>query len=877
MNEEENRLREHYAKERNWLEWGPYLSGRAWGTMRENYSGNLWWGLSHDQSRSVSYRWGEDGILGISDKHQYLCFSIALWNGQDEILKERLFGLTNPEGNHGEDIKERLFYLSGSPTHSYLHGMYSYPQAKFPYKKLVAENSARGLDDLEYELTDTGIFEENRYFEVSVEYAKADENDIFIKITATNRGPESAPLWIIPTLWFRNTWDWGYPLGPKGDMTETPKMSLERWTQGPVVTTSHPMLGSYNLYAEEARDVIFTNNTTNHARLTGQRGGKNSKDAFHRYIIHGQKNAVSKDEGTKAGLVYEFKKIESGGSKEIWLRLSPSVSAHPFGESKSVMVERRKETEEFLSKRMEGVENKEVRSVVNQAWAGLVWTKQWYYLDMDQWLSGDPDKKQEMPLWAANQNWRHLKHDDIMLVPDHWEYPWYAAWDLAFHTVAYGDLDLEFAKDQLEVLVKSRIMHPNGQIPAYENEFDAVNPPVIAWAVWKLFMIGKEQGMNDRKFLEKLFQKLLLNFGWWVNKKDENGKNIFQGGFLGLDNIGVFDRNMPIPGGGMLDQADGTSWMAQYALVMFRMAVELGRENDTYHDLAGKFLRHFMMIVEASTHIGRNGVNLWSEADGFFYDVVHGHDGRSQPLKVRSIVGLLPMMATLVLDEEELSAWPELKELIAEVKGEFKLLVEDGNLVRDEEKGTMLLSMVNEVQLKRLLEYMVDTSEFLSSYGIRSLSKYHETSPVHVEIGGQWFSVDYQPGESKSLMFGGNSNWRGPIWFPINYLLIDALRTYGQYLGDDWKIEYPRGQGERKNLQEIADDLSVRLLKLFTVDERNRVPSLENGSFPERQFNPEVLWFYEYFHGDSGRGLGASHQTGWTALITRLMREMGKK
>lgn len=874
MNAEENRLSEHNTKERDWMLWGPYLSGRAWGTMRENYSGNLWWGLSHDQSRSVSYRWGEDGILGISDKHQYLCFSIAMWNGVDEILKERLFGLTNPEGNHGEDIKERLFYLSGGPTHSYLKGMYSYPQKKFPYEELVSENAKRGLSDLEYELTDTGIFEGNHYFEVIVEYAKADENDIFVKITATNRGKEAAPLWLVPTLWFRNNWDWGYPTGPKGDATEKPTMKLEQWKQGPVIATSHPVLGNYNLYAEEARELIFTENVTNRERMNGKLSTeKRKKDAFHRYIVNGQKNAVDKNQGTKVGLVYEFKNVNPGQSKEIWLRLTPAVSSRPFGEGKSIMVEREREADDYYNELLKEIPE-EMKNVAKQAWAGLVWTKQWYYLDMDQWLSGDPNKRREVPLLAENQNWRHLKHDDIMLVPDNWEYPWYAAWDLAFHTVAYADIDLEFAKDQLEILVKSRVLHPNGQIPAYENEFDAVNPPVIAWAVWKLFKIGKdEKDLVDRKFLEKMFGKLLLNFGWWVNKKDDLGKNIFQGGFLGLDNIGIFDRNMPVPGGGLLDQADGTSWMAQYALVMFRIALELGRENDSYHDLAGKFLRHFLTIVDSSTHIGKNGVNLWSEYDGFFYDVLHTPDGQSRPLNVRSIVGLLPISATMVLSEEDLSAWDELKELLAEVKSEFPFLVEDGHWVEDQDRQMLMLSMANATQLKRMLVYLGDTSEFLSLYGIRSLSKHHENNPMGVEIGGQWFTIDYEPGESRSLMFGGNSNWRGPIWLPVNYLLIDSLREYGKFLGNGWKVEYPHYSSENKNLNEVADDLSGRLLKLFEND-GELPPSMRNGAFPEKHFHPGLLWFYEYFHGDSGRGLGASHQTGWTALVTRLVREM---
>ncbi len=872
MNNELERLKEHYGKKRNWLMWGPYLSGRAWGTMRENYNGDLWWGLSHDQSRSVSYRWGEDGILGISDEHQYLCFAISMWNGKDKILKERLFGLTNPEGNHGEDIKERVFYLEGSPTHSYLSGMYSYPQDSFPYDELVSENANRGLYDVEYELVDTGIFEDNRYFEIKVEYAKADENDIFIKITATNRGNESAPLWLIPTLWFRNSWDWGYPTGPKGDTTVMPNMKLDEWKQGPVISTTHPVLGNYNLYAQEAREVIFTNNSTNMARLTGKSQSKKNKDAFHRYIVDGQKNAVDKNQGTKAGLVYQFENIKSGASKEVWLRLTPSVTSRPFGESKSILVERKIEADNYIKPLLKKVP-REITNIVKQAWAGLVWTKQWYYLDMDQWLSGDPNKKRNAPLLAGNQNWRHLKHDDVMLVPDHWEYPWYAAWDLAFHTVSYADLDLEFAKKQLEIMVKSRVMHPNGQIPAYENEFDAVNPPVIAWAVWKLFLIGKENKQVDVKFLEKMFGKLLLNFGWWVNKKDAQGKNVFQGGFLGLDNIGIFDRNLPIPGGGLLDQADGTSWMAQYTLVMFRMAVELGKNNDSYHDLAEKFLRHFMMIVDASTHIGNIGVNLWSEHDGFFYDVLHTPDGQSKPLPVRSIVGLMPMIASLTLAKDELDSWEELRPLIKEIKHEFPLLVQDGHLVEEEENASLLLSMASEVQIKRLLRYMLDSSEFLSLYGIRSLSKYHEVNPVGVELGGQWFSIDYQPGESKGAMFGGNSNWRGPIWFPINYLLIDALRIYHKFFGDNWKVEFPANSGQKNHLGQIADALSERLLTLFVNEDGDLPPSMKNGQFPEIQFHPELLWFYEYFHGDNGRGLGASHQTGWTALIARLMRE----
>ena len=865
-----------------WKRWGPTLSERAWGTVREDYSadGNAWDYFPHDHARSKAYRWGEDGLAGLSDDKQYLCFALALWNGRDAILKERLFGLSGPEGNHGEDVKEVYYYLDATPTHSYAKFLYKYPQAAFPYGELVAENRRRGRHDDEYELTDTGVFDDNRYFDVTVEYAKAGPDDIHIRITAANRGPEAAEIVLLPTLWFRNTWSWGYPNGPMGDVSRRPRL---RWTDG-AITAEHPVLGPYRLTGDEADAVWFTENETNTARLYGQPNWTPYvKDAFHRALIDGERDAVNPAQtGTKAALVYRLT-VGAGEEGAIRLRLHASPSdpdgrhlqrpnnKERGGETQNIFAQRAAEADAFYAGiHREGLGEDE-RRVQRQALAGMLWSKQLYYLDIPQWLNGDPiGRPPEQRLKGRNATWEHLNNFDVLSMPDKWEYPWYAGWDLAFHCVPLAMADAAFAKHQLLLLTREWYMHPNGQLPAYEWSFDDVNPPVHAWAAFRVYEID---GKRDRDFLKRVFTKLLINFTWWVNRKDAEGRNIFQGGFLGLDNISLFDRSAALPTGGTINQSDGTAWMGFYCLMMLNIAVELAKYDRAYEDLAIKFYQHFLWIAVAIGGSTRGGVGLWDEGDGFYYDVLKLPDGEAFPLKVRSLVGLMPLIAVETINAETLDALPGLKRSMAWLTAHRPDLA--SHLAQSDVKGEgerHLFAIPDEERLRRILGYMLDEDEFLSPYGLRSLSKVHDGRPYSLTVGGQTFGIEYQPAESRSGLFGGNSNWRGPVWFPINLLIIEALRRYHRYYGDDFTVEYPARSGEQHTLAAVADDLSRRLCRLFLRDARGCRPA--NGGRPFFDSDPhwrDHLLFFEYYHGDTGAGLGASHQTGWTGVVAAMI------
>lgn len=874
---EKARLEEYRGRISNWKNWGPYLSERAWGTVREDYSenGDAWGYFPHDHARSRVYRWNEDGLAGICDRNQYLCFGLGLWNGQDAILKERLFGLTGPEGNHGEDVKEAYFYLDSTPTHSYMKMLYKYPQSAFPYQELIEENAKRGYEDDEFELADTGVFDGNRYFDVFVEYAKADTDDILIKIGVWNRGDAAAPIWVLPQVWFRNTWGWGYEMGPMQDVVSPeaggkPQLSLGE--QGEIVA-EHPTMGTMRLYCEDNEPAVFTNNETNRERVFG---GENEspfvKDAFHRYVVEGETTAVNPARaGTKSAFVVE-RVVEAGGYVEVRLRLCKDELGAPFEDWGAICEQRVSEADEFYEEvQAEGVSD-ELKMIQRQAFAGVLWSKQLYYYDVAQWLGGDPNGRLEREN-GRNREWAHLHNFDIISMPDKWEYPWYAVWDLAFHCVPLVMLDPDFAKRQLVVMTREWYMHPNGQLPAYEWSFGDVNPPVHAWAAWRVYKIdAKMSGEPDRHFLEAVFHKLLLNFTWWVNRKDADGNNVFQGGFLGLDNISLFDRSHALPMGGHIDQSDGTAWMGFYSLGLMRIALELAKDDPVYQDLATKFFEHFLSIA-----VAMDKGNLWDEEDRFFYDVLHMPDGSKVPLKVRSLVGLMPLLAVEVLDEEVLEQMPIFKRRMAWfVKNRPHL---SNNIASLEEKGNaerIMLSIITKDKLTSVLKYMLDESEFLSDYGIRSLSKVHE-EPYSVSFNGEEFGIGYDSAESRSGLFGGNSNWRGPIWFPINYLLIESLQKYHHYYGEDFKVEYPSNSGIFVTLNQIATALSKRLIKIFEFDTSLGIRPV-NG-FKNRHQNLDwenLILFYEYFHGDNGSGLGASHQTGWTALIAKLIQQSGR-
>ncbi|MBK9953141.1 MAG: glucosidase [Candidatus Competibacteraceae bacterium] len=856
-----------------WRCWGPYVSERQWGTVREDYSeyGTAWDYFTHEQARSRAYRWGEDGLGGFCDDRQILCLAVALWNGQDPILKERLFGLTNQEGNHGEDVKELYYYLDATPTYSYARMLYKYPQAAYPYQRLIEENRRRGKMEPEFELMDTGIFADNRYFDVDIEYAKADVDDILLKVTAHNRGPEPARLHLLPQLWFRNTWNWF-----EGAVKPSLRAQGDRR-----VLVDHPT-GQRVADFDGPQDLLFCDNETNARRLSGKADAPGYfKDAFHDYLIHGQEGAVNPERaGTKAAGWFVFD-LPAGGGQALRVRLRPDRGAgDAFADFADLLEKRRQEADVFYAETQKNVSDADARLVQRQALAGLLWSKQFYYYDIPQWLDGDhgqpppPENRRH----GRNSDWRHLNNADIISMPDKWEYPWFAAWDLAFHCVALALVDPQSAKDQLVLLCREWYMHPNGQLPAYEWSFGDVNPPVHAWAAWKVYQADRDQhgGVSDLAFLERVFHKLMLNFTWWVNRKDVEGRNIFQGGFLGLDNIGVFDRSKPLPTGGFLNQADGTAWMAMYSLNLTRIALELAHHNHVYEDIATKFFEHFLSIAAALNNLGDQGIELWDEQDVFFYDVLSLPDGQKTPVRIRSMVGLIPLFAVEVITEDVLEG---LKGFDGRLKWFLNYRPDLAKLVsRWEQPGQerrRLLSLVRIVRMKALLQKMLDEKEFLSPYGIRALSRYHLDHPYRFECEGAGYEVRYQPGESTSGLFGGNSNWRGPIWMPVNYLLIQSLRRFDRYYGDGVKVECPTGSGIWLTLNEVADELCRRLSRLFLRDAGGCRPLF--GACDLLQTDPyfkDHLLFYEYFHGDDGHGIGAGHQTGWTALIASLINEM---
>jgi hypothetical protein len=873
---EQQRLAEDAQRTHNWKRWGPYLSERQWGTVREDYSaeGDAWSYLPHDQARSRAYRWGEDGLLGFTDRECRLCFALALWNGRDPILKERLFGLTGPEGNHGEDVKEYYYYLDSTPTHSYAKALYRYPQTEFPYRQLVEENSRRDKFTREFELFDTGAFADRRYFDVQIEYAKQAPDDLLIRMTVTNQGPDPAEIWLLPTLWFRNTWVWG--CRHEGCSI---KPRLAATSDGSVAAT-HETLGDFRAWFGahpdgEGRELLFTENETNSMALFGTASNTPyTKDAFHRYVIHDEVAAVNAQQhGTKAAAVYKLM-IPPSESRVVVARLASEdpILKEPFGNNfDNTFAQRISEAEQFYQHVIGEEANQEQNLVSRQAYAGLLWTKQFYHYIVADWLAGDHDVAPPPPERnkGRNHEWQHLYAHDVLSMPDKWEYPWFAAWDLAFHMLPMARIDADFAKRQLLVLLREWYMHPNGQIPAYEFVFDDVNPPVHAWACYRVYQIS---GANDREFLAKAFQRLLLNFTWWVNRVDDNGDNVFAGGFLGLDNIGLFDRSKGLPPGTRLEQADGTAWMAFYCGTMLSIALELAREDSAYGEMASKFLDHFVRITDAiDTH---GGCGLWDDDDGFFYDQLHV-DGRLVPLKVRSLVGLLPLIAVEILDEQLVNDLPEFrKRLEWFLKYRHDLNRHISFAECSDSSKRMLLAIPSKEKLKRVLEVLLDETEFLSPFGIRSLSKRHADEPFELEIHGKVHRIAYVAGESDTPMFGGNSNWRGPIWMPVNYLLIEALERYHEFYCDDFRVECPRNSGRMLNLQEVSQELNNRLTKLFIASDSRGRPCLggerQHVGFPDWQGQ---LLFHEYFHGDTGEGLGASHQTGWTALIANCIEK----
>jgi len=880
---EGRRLEESRQRAKYWKRWGPYLAERAWGTVREDYSanGDAWRYFPHDQARSRAYRWNEDGLAGICDGHQFICFAIALWNGHDQILKERLFGLDGDEGNHGEDVKECYFYLDNTPTHSYMKCLYKYPQQAFPYAALVEENARRNRSQPEYELMDTGVFDENRYFDVQVEYAKADVEDMLIRITVTNRGPEAARIDLLPTIWFRNTWTW---------MPNAAKPRLAR-AEGDAVAVALED-GAYGrrwLYCDGAPALLFTENETNCERCFGTpSAGPYVKDAFHRFVIDGDNAAVNPAmQGTKAAARYTID-LAAGGSAELRLRFtneapSPGPAAPRFDDSfPATFNARMREADEFYAQVIPATQSADARAVARQAFAGLLWSKQFYHYIVKEWLDGDPAQPPPPPerLTGRNADWTHIYNADVLAVPDTWEYPWYAAWDLAFHAVALAVVDADFAKDQLVLLLREWYMRPNGQLPAYEWLFDNVNPPVHAWAALRVYKIEqKRTGAGDRVFLERVFHKLLLNFTWWVNREDAEGRNVFEGGFLGLDNIGIFDRNKPLPTGGHLEQSDTTGWMATYSLNMLAIAMELARQNPAYEDVASKFWEHFLYIAHAMSGgpaEGKDeGHDLWDNEDGFFYDVIAFPDGRHVPLKLRSMVGLLPLLAVETLDSSVMKKLPGFSrrlEWFVEHRPDMT-----ANVACMQTPGTSdrrLLAVADRTRLERVLKIMLDEREFLSPYGIRSLSRIHAEHPYVLEVDGVEYRVAYEPAESRTAIFGGNSNWRGPIWFPVNYLIIEALQRFHHYYGNDFKVECPTGSGRMLTLWEVAAEISRRLTRIFLKGADGARPV--HGTLARYQHDPawrDCILFYECFNGDTGEGVGASHQTGWTALVAKLLQQ----
>ncbi len=874
------RLAQDERREKNWKRWGPYLAERQWATVREDYSddGDSWRYFPHEHARSRAYRWGEDGLLGICDRECRLCFAIALWNGVDPFLKERLFGLTGPQGNHGEDVKELYFYLDSTPTHSYLKALYKYPQVAFPYQRLLAENARRGKLDPEFELLDAGVFDGDRYFDILAEYAKESPDDILIRITISNRGPAPATLHVLPTLWFRNSWSWGR--GGEGYWPK-PRISVD----GSGLLAEHVSLGRYRLIWEAPRTgtprVLFTENETNSEKLFGVKNpSPYVKDAFHDFVAGGRRDVVGPESAGTKSAVHRVLDIPAGGQQLLKLRLHADAEAsESFGPEFERTFERRiQEADAFYAHRTPRGVSDEERRIIRQARAGLLWSKQFYHYDVRAWLEGDPaqppppDERKQ----GRNHDWVHLYNRDVISVPDKWEYPWYAAWDLAFHMIPFAEIDPLFAKEQLILFLREWYMHPNGQIPAYEFELSDVNPPVHAWAAWRVYKMTGQKGARDRRFLVRVFEKLLLNFTWWVNRKDAENKHLFSGGFLGLDNIGVFDRSKPSAAGGQLEQADATAWMAFYCAVMLSMALELARDDPAYDDIASKFFEHFVAIADATNSIGKRG--LWNEEDGFYYDQIRT-GGSCIPLRVRSMVGLIPLLAVQVVEEKSIDRLPAFKKRMKWFLDNRKDLARHISYLEraaGAEHGHLLLAVPSRERLERVLQHLLDENEFLSPYGIRSLSRVHKDRPYVFGVGNEEHRVGYEPGESSTGFFGGNSNWRGPVWFPLNYLLIEALEQYHHFYGDGLRVECPTGSGSRANLAEVAREISSRLARLFLPGPNGDRPCLgEDRRFAEDPHWKDLLLFHEYFHGDTGRGLGSSHQ-GWTALVARCIEDLAR-
>jgi len=876
-NPEDERLEQLRTKAVPWRRWGPYLSERQWGTVREDYSagGTAWEYLSHDQARSRAYRWGEDGIAGISNDTQLLCFSLALWNGADPILKERLFGLTGNEGNHGEDVKEYYFYLDNVPTHAYMKYLYKYPQRAYPYADLVEENKRRGRLDPEYELLDTGIFEDDRYFDVFVEYAKAGPDDMLVRISAVNRGPETAQLHLLPTLWFKNDWSWFK------DHAKPAITHARSDANGVLLHAAHPLIEPYWLYAEPAQNLLFTENESNNERLFGvPNASPYVKDAVHEFVVHGRADAVNPAQtGTKAAMHY-VRAVGPGETAVLRLRLSANGKLKkPLGSDFDALFAQRVAEADAFYRRVTPFEmSDDMRNVQRQAFAGMLWGKQYYRFMVHRWLQGDPagPPPPEQRKHGRNRDWDHLAAGDVLSMPDKWEYPWFAAWDSAFHAVAFALIDPQFAKDQLLLLLREWYMHPNGQIPAYEWAFGDVNPPVHAWAAIRVYQIeGKNTGRKDRDFLERVFQKLMLNFTWWVNRKDTEGNNIFEGGFLGLDNIGAFDRTAGLPGGGVLEQADGTSWMAMYCLNMLAISLELARENPVYEDIATKFFEHYVRIGAAVNQIGGVEGGLWDAERGYYFDVLKLPDGRHFPITAVTIAGLVPMFAVAIADQQTMTAFPDFNTRYRWFQQYRPELLEGlANIAHVGVENRIRLALTDSERLRALLGHMLDEGGLLSAHGVRSASREHAEHPFELRIDGMQFTLDYAPGESTTGMFGGNSNWRGPVWMPLNFLLIEALQKHHYFLGDAFKVELPAGSGNAVNLWQVAAGLSSRLIGLFLKDEQGLRPVY--SGIDKFQTDPhwrDLILFHEYFHGDTGAGMGASHQTGWTGVVAKLIHQ----
>jgi hypothetical protein len=888
-NSEQLRLVEAREGIANWKKWGPYLSERQWGTVREDYSadGNAWDYFTHDQARSRAYRWGEDGMAGICDNHQVLCFALALWNGRDPILKERAFGLTNSEGNHGEDVKEYYFYVDSTPTHSYMKYLYKYPQAAFPYDDLVKTNGSRTRQDLEYELLDTGVFDSDRYFDVFVEYAKVGPEDILIKISAANRGPDAAQLHVLPSIWFRNTWSWrnGGSKPTLSRIDSAAGSAIEARHTDPLLKES---LSDYYLYCDGDVPLLFCENESNNERLFGgTNAGPYVKDGINNFVVHGQQEAVNPSQiGTKA-CSHNVLTVPGGATKVVRLRLSsssPGTVGHAFEQFDKAFEQRIREADEFYDSIMAPAirEDEDRKRVMRQAWAGMLWTKQYFYYDVSVWLrehQADPHSIKENHHAVRNAQWFHMANDDIISMPDKWEYPWYAAWDLAFHTLAFAAIDLDFAKSQLDLMLRNDYLHPNGQVPAYEWNFGDVNPPVHAFATMQIYLQDKElhNGKGDYDFLAHAFGKLLINFTWWVNRKDRSGNNLFEGGFLGLDNIGVFDRSAPLPTGGHLEQADGTAWMAFFSQQMLRIAVELASHAQVYEEFVSKFFEHTMWIMRAMDRPGDSEGSLWDEEDGFFYDVLRLPDGNPLRLRVRSMVGLLPLAATAIFEDDILAKLPNFRKRARRLREVHPDIVKNVHMpAAPGVADRRMISIVNEDKLRRILARMLDENEFFGPYGIRALSRYHLDHPFVFHLQDQEYRVSYLPGDSDSGMFGGNSNWRGPVWMPVNLLLYASLMRMAAYYGDSFRVECPTGSGKHLTLFEVAHELGERLTRTFLRDSSGRRPVF--GGAEKFQNDPhwrDYILFYEYFHGDNGAGIGASHQTGWTGTIARIMQGNG--